>query len=70
MVCRLTASVDIMQKRVAVREPGMFRDRFVARVTELERLLDAAALEDFTVLNEARSATETAREILQRAGWI
>ena len=70
VVCRLTASLDTMQQRVAVREPGMFRDRFVARVEELERLLDTAALEDFTMMNEARSVTETARAILRRAGWI
>jgi hypothetical protein len=48
----------------------MLREQFIARVGELERVLDTAALEDFSVPNESGCVTETAREILQRAAWL
>jgi hypothetical protein len=60
----------VMQQRVRVRDPGMLRDRYVARVAALEAILDAAAIEDFSVTNEDRSITDVAREILDRAGWM
>jgi predicted kinase len=69
VICRLRASLATMQARVRTREPGMLQDRHVARVAELEALLDRAALEDFCVANDQRPIAEVAREVLARAGW-
>jgi hypothetical protein len=70
VVCRLTASVDTMERRLRIREPGMHQDLFVARARLLDETLAAAKLEHFTVSNEGRHVTDVARELLQRAGWI
>jgi dephospho-CoA kinase len=69
VVCRLRAPLETMKERVRVREPGMHQEKFVARVVELERLLDAAALEDFTLTNIG-SVTDVARQMLVKAGWL
>jgi hypothetical protein len=70
VVCRLTASLDVMKQRVRTREQGMWQKRFVARVERLNGILDDARLEDFVVNNENRPVTETANELLMRARWI
>jgi predicted kinase len=70
LVCRLRAPLAVMQDRVRVREPGMLQRQFVARSASLEQMLDAAALEDFTIVNDARPITDVAREMLVRAGWL
>jgi adenylylsulfate kinase-like enzyme len=70
LVCRLRASLATMQARVRLREPGMLQERYVARVAELEGSLDAARVEDFEVCNDERAATDAAREVLARAGWL
>ena len=70
VVCRLHASLETMRERVRQREPGIMQQHLVERVSELMAALDAAQLEDFSVVNEGRSITEVAREVLQRAGWI
>lgn len=69
-VCRMTASIQTMEVRVRSREAGALQNSFVARVTELNALLDRARLEDFALSNENRSATDTALEILTRSGWL
>jgi hypothetical protein len=69
-VCRLAASMKTMQARVQSREIGMFQDRFITRVMELNAILDHAHLEDFTLLNENRPVTEVAKEMLTRSGWL
>ena len=68
--CRLTASVETMQRRVRLREPGMLQEQFARRSAELEAILTDAAVEDFTVNNDGRPVTEVAQEVLLRAGWI
>jgi hypothetical protein len=70
IVCRLTGQLSTMQQRVAVREPGMLREKFVARVAELEAVLAQAGLEDFSLTNDGASVTDVARELLARAGWM
>jgi hypothetical protein len=70
VICRLTASMKTMQERIQSRETGILRDRYVARVAELNAILDHAHLEDFSLLNENRSVTEIANEILVRARWL
>lgn len=70
VVCRLSASMKTMEQRVAARETGILRREYIARVAELNRILDGAALENFTVENENRSLMEVAREVLIKAKWI
>jgi hypothetical protein len=70
VVCRLTAALATMERRLRVRDPGMNQAKFVARAGELQRVLDAAQLVDFTVVNDERSVTDVAQEVLQRAGWL
>jgi hypothetical protein len=70
VVCRLTASLETMQRRVQARESGMLQREYVARVTKLNDILDRARFENFAVINENRSLTDVALEILTKAGWI
>jgi len=69
-VCRLVASLETMKRRVQARDSGISQSQCVARVAELNSILDAARLEDFTVTNEDRSLTGVALEMLVKAGWI
>jgi hypothetical protein len=68
--CRLIASIETMKQRVKSRESGISQQEYVARVEELNAVLDRVQLEDFGVINEDRPLTEVAREVLVRAGWI
>jgi thymidylate kinase len=70
VVCRLTAAVATMQRRLRTREPGMLQETFVARAAELDEVLVRVALEDFCVVNDGRPVTEVAAELLKLAGWI
>jgi len=71
VVCRLRAPIATMQQRVRVREPVLRQSELVARVVELDAMLDRAHLEDFAIDNgEDHSITDVAREMLARAGWI
>ena len=70
VVCRLTASVETMQQRVRTRELGTLQQRYVERVAELTAILERGQLEDFSVMNENRSITDVAQEVLMRAGWL
>ncbi len=70
VVCRLTASIAAMLQRVKMRETGLSQREYVARVEELNAVLDRVRLEDFTVSNENRSLTDVATEVLIKAGWI
>jgi adenylylsulfate kinase len=70
IVCRLLASTETAEERVRNREPGMLQEKFVTRVAEVEKILDAAHLEDFSIPNDHTSVTKAAREMLTRAGWL
>jgi len=70
VVCRVTASIAAMKRRVQMRETGISRREYVARVEKLNAILDRARLEDFIVSNENRSLTEVAEEMLIKAGWL
>jgi hypothetical protein len=70
VVCRLTARRETMEQRVRLREPGMLQASFVGRVADLDACLDAAHLEDFRLENDDTPVTDTARTLLQRAGWL
>ena len=70
IVCRLTASIAAMQQRVAARELGVDRNKYIERVTTLNDALDHALLENFAVTNEDKPLTEVAKEVLERAHWL
>jgi hypothetical protein len=70
IVCRLTASIEAMKRRVQIRDLGISQREYVARVAELNVILDHARLEDFAVANENRSLTDVALEVLVKAEWI
>ena len=70
VICRLTASIEAMERRVEIRDSGISQRKYVARVAELNAILDRARLEDFTVANENRPLTDVALEMLVKAGWI
>ena len=59
-----------MRQRVKMRELGVLREQFVARVAKLNSILDRARLEDFSVTTDDRSVTQIAHEMLLNAGWI
>jgi hypothetical protein len=70
VVCRLTASIAAMKRRIKMREIGVSQRAYVARVAKLNAILDRARLEDFTIANENRSLTDVALEMLIKAGWV
>ena len=70
LVCRLTASVETMKRRIKMRELGVSQQEYVDRVAKLNIILDLAHLEDFAVTTENRSLTDIALEMLVQAGWI
>lgn len=59
-----------MEQRVKMRESGVSLREHVARVAELNAILDHARLEDISLASENRSLTEVGHEMLVRAGWI
>ena len=70
VVCRLAATIETMRRRVEMRELGIWQPEYIARVEELNSILDRAQLEDFTVANENRPLTDVALEMLVKAGWM
>jgi hypothetical protein len=70
VVCRLTANVGTMERRIKGRESGLSQREYVARVAKLNDILDRARLENFTVSDENRSLSEVGYEMLLKAGWI
>jgi hypothetical protein len=70
VVCRLTASIEVMEQRVRLRESGGSQRDYIARVAKLNTIIDRAHLENFTITNENRPLTDVAHEMLLKAGWI
>ncbi len=70
VVCRLTASIEEMERRVQMRDAGISQQESVSRVAELNVILDRARFEDIAVADENRSLTDVAHEMLVKAGWI
>ena len=66
----LAAGLEVMKQRVKARESGLLQEQYVDRVAKLNAILDDARLEDLTAINENRSLTDVAHEVLVRAGWI
>ncbi len=70
VICRLTASIGVLEQRVKLRESGVLSRDYVSRVTKLNTILERAELENFTIRNENRLLNEVAHELLIKAGWI
>jgi hypothetical protein len=70
VICRLTASIEVMEQRVRLRESGISQRDYVARVAKLNTIIERAQLETFTITNENRPLTDVAHEMLLKAGWI
>jgi len=49
--------------------PSLGRPRLLERVRVLEEILDAAGVEDFSVMTDV-SVTLVATDVLRRSGWI
>ena len=62
IVCRLAASVETIEQRVNLRESGVLRRDYIARVAELNITLDRAKLENFTITNDNRRLTDVATQ--------
>jgi hypothetical protein len=58
VICRLIASLQVMQRRVENRESGILQRHHIERVAKLNNILDETRLEDFTVSNENRPLTD------------
>jgi hypothetical protein len=69
-VYRLTASMATMQQRVASREMGVDRDKYIEHVITWNDALDHARLENFVATNEDKPLTEVVKEVLKRAHWL
>jgi hypothetical protein len=68
--CRLVADEATRLARLRQREHGAGLEWHLHRTVELERILEAARLEDFVVANGHRPLRSVATEVLVRAGWV
>ena len=68
-VVRVIASSTTIEPRLHGREVGLYFDTMWARSQELAGILDATAIEAFTVNNDGRPVREVAIEVLTKLGW-
>jgi adenylylsulfate kinase len=68
-VCQLVAPERERVARLTAREIGAGLEWHLRRTVELEHILDAARIHEFSVENHARPIRETALEVLARANW-
>jgi hypothetical protein len=70
-VVRLVASRATRRARIEARElDPRWRDRFLSRTDELERILDHHDVADLRVANDGRPPRAVAAEMLGKAGWL
>ena len=69
-IIRVTASEDVRKTRLNNREDGESLIWHLNRTTELEKILETSALEDFVIKNENISAEHVAEETLKLVNWI
>jgi len=70
-VCRLRVDLPLVRARLAQRHEaeGAVLQWYLARSGELDAILEAAALEDFTVSATDLSILSTAKTVLSSVGW-
>jgi hypothetical protein len=59
-----------MERRIAGRELGIYREKYLRRVATLNEALQRLRLENFVIDNDNRPLTDVAQELLQRSGWL
>ena len=64
VVVRLTASPPVLAERVRLRERGHGLEWHLQRATELARILEQAAIEDYRIQTDGRTVSDIAREIV------
>jgi chloramphenicol 3-O-phosphotransferase len=69
-VVLLRASEDRRLKRIAARAFGDSLRWHLSRSAELDQVLSDSHAYDFEVDNDERDPSDTAREILEKVGWI
>lgn len=70
IVCELTAPQAVLKERVTAREPNEFwRQRLQAFVDLFHSRSDLEEIRDFCVSTHDRSIEESAREVIEKAGW-
>ena len=66
---RLVAAVETVRRRLRERDSGAALARHLRALDEQDAGLEAAAIGDFTVVND-RPVALVAREVVARAGWV
>lgn len=70
VVCELTAPEPVLKERVTSREPNEFwRQRLRGFVDLFHARSDLEEIRDFWVSTHGRSIEESAREVVEKAGW-
>lgn len=70
VVCELTAPHAVLKERVTSREPNEFwRQRLVEFVDLFHARSDLEEIRDFLVSTHGRSIEDSAREVIEKAGW-
>ncbi len=70
-VCELTAPEAVLKDRVTAREPNAYWQQRLRDFVDLyQRRTDLASIRDFLVETHGRSVEETARQIVEKAGWV
>ena len=70
-VCRLKVSARRLHSRIIARHrPGAERDWHLARIDELDAILDRAQVEDVTVHVDDGGPAAVAQEVLRAVGWL
>ena len=69
-VCRLVVPTPRIQSRITARHPpGAERDWHLARIGELDAILESAQLDDFTVRVDDHEPATVAQDVLRTIGW-
>lgn len=70
VVCELDAPESVLKDRVTVREPNEYWQTRLREFVDLyHRRTDLSRIMDFRVTTHDRSVEESAREVIQKAGW-
>lgn len=69
VLVQLTAPEEVRIARIRHREIGSGLDWHLQRTGLLQNILEDAAIHDFTIANDERSAQAVALDVLTRAGW-
>lgn len=70
-VCRLKVSAPRLRSRIIARHrPGAERDWHLARIDELDAILDRAQVNDLTVHVDDDQPAVVAQQVLRAVGWL